>query len=115
MSPGELVSLFADIAAAQYKAIWIADNKRYNKLFKKMREIIAEIDSRPGRLRKMLVTLYGSDNPFVRYKAATFTVVVDPAKAKKVIQEVAGLQNDPAGFEAGMTLFRMDDADYAPP
>jgi len=64
----ELVSLFTDIALAQYEAGLTYDVVQYNVLFDQMMAVNAELKRRPGDRRRALLQLYDHPNVQVRQR-----------------------------------------------
>lgn len=48
----DLIAKFVEIGIAQYDAIYVIDNAKYNRLYKEMERIRAELRQMPGDQRR---------------------------------------------------------------
>ena len=113
MSISELVDLFTEIALAQDAASLRDEIAKYNRLFKEMSAVSAELKSRPGDQRRALVALYRSDNMQVRLKAAIHTLAVAPTEARSALRVIADTKWSPQCLDAGMSL-RLESGVFKP-
>lgn len=114
LSTDELVQRFAEICAAQDKALLYSDTTEFNQLFDRMVAVAEELKHRPGDARRALVGLYDHPNAQVRLKAAKHTLAVAPEIARQLIEEIASSKKFPQAGDAGMTLVNLDRGIFKP-
>lgn len=56
----DLVAKFTEICIAQYLAAYVIDTARYNRSYKAMQRVRAELKAKPGDQRRALLPLTGS-------------------------------------------------------
>lgn len=113
-STDELVETFKLIALEQDDAMLDSDVTRFNRLFKQMQNVRAELKSRPGDQRSALLRLYGHHNAQVRLKAAKATLAIAPEKALKKLRAIADSKEYPQAGEAGMSLRNLKSGIFKP-
>lgn len=114
MTPRQLVEKFAGIALQQEHAISKGESAKYNRLFRQMNEIEAELKSRPGDQRGLLVSLFDHPSIQVRLKAATRSLAVLPQEARLLLESIASSREYPQAADAGMLLTGLDDGTFRP-
>ena len=83
----QLVDFFCDIALAQFETRFEDEGvPEYNRLYKELLAIEAELKSRPGDQRHALVPLHKHENSEVKLKAAIATYAVDPGGSWAVFE-----------------------------
>lgn len=110
----DLVAYFRDIALEQDEAEIDGAIARYNILFKIRLEIAAELRSRLGDQRRLLVALYDDLNLRVRLYAALATLAVAPTEARQVLDQIHDWGLTPYCAEAGNILEGLDDGSLVP-
>lgn len=108
LSVEKLVDRFAEIGVLQDDALLDQDIQRYNDLFKKMQDVVAELKSRPGDQRSALLALYQHANRQVRVRAANNTIDVAPIAARKLLKDISESGWQPQAGDAGMSLWMLD-------
>ncbi len=114
LSTQTLVERFTRICEEQYDAIWFVETQRYNRLYRQMRDVVAELRRRPGDQRRELAKLYDHPNLKVRLMAAHATLALFYEQARQVIQTVADSDRLPFSVDAKMSLRGLDDGSYKP-
>jgi len=114
MSVPQLVEEFVAIGLAQYEANVGNDVSKYNKLFRKMSAIIAELGSRPGDERSAFLALYEYPNLQVQLAAARATLALAPARARALIETIAASGDYTYAGDAGMCLVALDQGIFKP-
>src|SRR5690349_18497702 len=99
-SVDDLVDLFASIAVKQNAALESFRSAEYNRLYKLMERIEAQLMSRTGDQRRALLSLYSHPNPTVRFKAAMATFVFAPREAREVLQLIKDREEFPIAMNA---------------
>jgi hypothetical protein len=108
----ELVAQFVSIGLAQYDAAYVADTKKYNRLFARMQAIENEMKRREGDQRRALLPLLDHPNLQVRMMAAHAVLTISPGLARKAFESVHDAQIFPQAMDAGMTLRALDNGTY---
>jgi hypothetical protein len=114
MTKDQLVSVFAEIAVAQYEALFDRRINAFNRLFDKMQAIARELQSRDGDQRKELLKLYQHKNVQVRLKAAVHTLAVAPDAARAMLHQIEESREFPQAGDAGMTLWNLEQGIFKP-
>lgn len=114
MSIEQLVDRFVALGLAQDEADFYGDIAKFNRLFKEMQSVVAELRSRPGDQRQALFALYHHRNWQVRLKAVKNSLALAPVEGRRVLQEIADSKNYPYAGEAGMTLRALDEGIFKP-
>ena len=113
-SDDSLLKRFVELALGQDDADLDSDTERYNRLFRQMRDVVEELERRPGDGRRVLVRLYDHPNAQVRKTAADATLAVAPDAARRVLQTIVDRREFPQAGDAGMTLRMLDRGTYKP-
>jgi Domain of unknown function (DUF2019) len=114
LSVEQLVERFVAIGLAQEQASLYDDIGEFNRLFKKMQEVVRELRSRDGDERSALLSLYDHPNLQVRLKAVKNTLALAPKEGRRVLQAIADSQRHPQAGEAGMSLSNLDAGIFKP-
>ncbi|MCF8478520.1 MAG: DUF2019 domain-containing protein [Pseudolabrys sp.] len=115
ISTGALADLFVRLALEQDEAELAFDPvSKVNKLFRSLTAVEAELKSRSGDQRHVLVPLFAHPNPHVQLKAAKATLAIAPAAARQVLEVIAETCYGPQKLEAGMTLSNLDAGIFKP-
>lgn len=108
----ELVTHFLSIGLAQYDAARVADTTKYNRLYRKMDDVVNELKRRNGDQRRALLPLLNHPNVQVRMMAAHAVLTISPALARKAFESVRESEIFPQAMDAGMTLRALDNGTY---
>lgn len=109
LSTTDLVELFTKNSVEQGEEIKYGSIKIYNALFSKNCAILEELRSRDTDRRRDLIKLYEHDNVQVRLNAARATRLIDPHRARQVIEAIAASGDMPYAGDAGMDLYAWDE------
>lgn len=110
----ELVAKFIEIGIAQDRAVHIIDNARYNRLYKAMERVRAELKAMPGDQRRALLPLLSYSNAQVRLKAAITLLAIYTEPARRTLEHIRDVGPDLQRLDAGMMLSGLDDGSYVP-
>jgi hypothetical protein len=110
----ELVERFVSIGLAQYDALYVADTKKFNRLYAMMADVRNELKSREGDQRRALLPLLDHPNLQVRMKAANTLLAISPILARKALESVRDSGIFPQAMDAGMTLSALDNGTFVP-
>jgi hypothetical protein len=108
----ELVARFLSISLAQYDAARVADTAKYNRLYRKMEDVVNELKSKEGDQRVALLPLLDHPNVQVRMMAAHAMLTISPVLARKAFESVRDAQIFPQAMDAGMTIRALDNGTY---
>jgi hypothetical protein len=109
-----LVAQFIEIGIAQYDAIYVIDNAMYNRLYKEMERIKAELKKMPGDQRRALLPLLSHPNVQVRLKAAHSLLALYPDLARRALESIRESGIEPQNGEAATAIRRLDEGSYIP-
>ncbi len=109
-----LVAQFVEIGIAQYHAIYVVDNAKYNRLFAKMDRIRKELREMPGDQRRALLPLLSHSNVQVRLAAARSLLALYPDPARRVLESIRESGIEPQNGEAATAIRRLDEGSYIP-
>jgi|SRR5690242_16938124 hypothetical protein len=109
-----LVAQFIEIGIAQYDAIYVIDNAMYNRLYKEMERIKAELKKMPGDQRRALLPLLSHPNIQVRLKAAHSLLALYPDLARRALESIRESGIEPQNGEAAMAISGLDEGSYIP-
>src|SRR4051794_7400948 len=110
----ELVAHFLSITLAQYDAARIADTTKYNRLYRKMEDVVNELKRRQGDQRRALLPLLDHPNVQVRMMAAHAVLTISPLRARKAFESVRDSGISPQAADASGTLRALDSGFYVP-
>ena len=110
----ELVARFVSIGLAQYDALYVADTRKYNRLFSRMGDVERELKRKEGDQRRALLPLLDHPNLQVRMMAAHAVLAITPALARKAFESVRESGIFPQAANAGMALRALDNGTYVP-
>ena len=114
LSVEELIGEFVAIGTAQYEAVLTEDHARFNRLYRKLQRVNAELKSRPGDARRELMRLYGHDNRQVWLNAAKATLAIAPEEARRQLEAIHRPGSSAQSLDAGMSLWNLDRGVYKP-
>ena len=114
MSVEELVTSFVQIALAQDDARMDDRIGAYNRLYRQMDAVWAELKGRPGDQRHALLPLLQHENSQVRLKAAITLLALEPVVARQVLQAIHESREMYVALDAGMTLHNLDKGIFVP-
>jgi hypothetical protein len=114
MTTSELVDKFAEVTIAQDEAELRGQMSKYNRLYKQMTDVEAELKSREGDQRRELLRLFDHPNLHVRVQAAMLTLAVAPLEARTQLEILAASDRLPYSADAGMCLWNLDRGVFRP-
>jgi hypothetical protein len=114
MTVESLVESFLANALEQYEAELIDAYAKYNRLFRRMRLLENELQSRPGDQRHALLPLCDHRNAHVRLRAAIATLAIAPEKARQTLQIIVDRNEYPDAADARGMLRALDQGTYTP-
>ncbi|HEY0235253.1 MAG TPA: DUF2019 domain-containing protein [Afipia sp.] len=82
------------------------------RLYNAMVKITAELKSRDGDQRRVLMPLYQHPNPTVRFKSAMATLA--PIEARQILQAIKDRKEFPIAMDASQMLNALDEGRYTP-
>jgi hypothetical protein len=109
-----LITQFVEIGLAQYDAIYVIDNAKYNRLYKKMERIRAELKEMPGDQRRALLPLLSHSNVQVRLATARSLLALYPDLARNALENIRESGIEPQNGEAATAIRRLDEGVYIP-
>lgn len=114
LSVEQLVERFVIIGLAQEQAALSDDIPEFNRLFKKMQDVVAGLRSREGDQRSALLALYDHPNLQVRLKAVKNSLALAPEEGRRILEAIADSQRHPQAGEAGMSIDNLDAGIFKP-
>ncbi|MEX1083796.1 MAG: DUF2019 domain-containing protein [Xanthobacteraceae bacterium] len=114
MTGEQLVDRFAALALAQDEALLMDEIAKVNRLYDQLEAVEAELKSRPGDQRRILLALYEHPNAQVRVKAIKATLAVVPEQARPALKALADSKDFPQAGEAGMCIYALEEGIYKP-
>ncbi|GGF65923.1 hypothetical protein GCM10007301_27020 [Azorhizobium oxalatiphilum] len=109
----QLVALFVELSLEMKRADDWMENGAYNRAHKKLRDVRAELKTRPGDGRHALLPLLAHPNIQVRLDAALATLALSP-EAEAALRGIAPLGTASQPFTARDILKALDDGSYKP-
>ncbi|MBN8963288.1 MAG: DUF2019 domain-containing protein [Rhizobiales bacterium] len=110
----DLVAKFVEIAIAQYRAVYVIDNAKYNRLYRAMERVRADLKAMPGDQRRALLPLLSHPNVQVRLKAAHSVLALYPDLARKVLEDIRDSGIVPQNGDAATSIRHLDEGVYIP-
>ena len=110
----QLVTRFAEIGVAQDDALLRDQISRFNRFFDSKTLVLTELKSRPGDQRKVLLKLFDHPNLQVQLNAAKATLALEPAAARRKLEEISEMKWAPQALDAGMSLWNLDRGVFKP-
>lgn len=110
----DLFAKFIEIGTAQYRAVYVIDNASYNRLYKAMEHVRAELKAMPGDQRRALLPLLSHPNVEVRLKAAHSVLALYPDLARKALEDIRDSGIEPQNGDAATSIRRLDEGVYVP-
>jgi hypothetical protein len=114
MTPRELADRFVEIAVEQDRALLYSEISKYNRLYDQLMAVQAELKSRSGDQRRVLLPLYQHPNWQVRLMAAHATRAIAPEAGRQMLETIANSRHFPQAGDAGMSLENLDRGIYKP-
>jgi hypothetical protein len=114
MTAEQLVDEFLAIALAQYNAIQMNENAKFNRLYVRMERVRQELKGRLGDQRKALLPLLEHPNAQVRLKTAITTLALAPEASRQTLQTISDRHEYPQAADARGMLSALDDGSYVP-
>ena len=109
-----LVAQFIEIGIAQYDAIYVIDNAKYNRFYKKMERIREELKGMPGDQRGALLPLLSHSNVQVCLATARSLLALYPDLARNALESIRESGIEPQDGEAATAIRRFDEGSYIP-
>jgi hypothetical protein len=109
-----LAKQFLAIALAQYEAIYVLNNKEYNRLYAQMQKIRDELKHRDGDQRRVLLPLLTHSNVQVKLMTANTLLAVDLHSARRTLEEVRDSGRLPQCADASGMIRALDDGSFIP-
>lgn len=109
-----LVAQFVEIGIAQYHAMYVIDNAKYNRLFAEMNRIRKKLQEMPGDQRRVLLPLLSHSNVQVRLAAARSLLALYPDLARNALESIRKSGIEPQNGEAATVIRRLDEGSYIP-
>lgn len=113
-SVADLVAYFAELGVAEDEAELRSAQATINRLVRRRFAVENELKARPGDQRRQLSRYFNHPNIQVQLNAATATLALFPAEARRKIEEIASWKVGPYELEAGMRLAALDDGTFIP-
>lgn len=113
ISSEALVDRFIRLAIAHDDALLGFETQKANRILARIWAVVAELKSRPGDQRRVLLELYSHSNPEVRLQAAGATLAIAPEAARRVLESMKDI-NGPQRLDAGMKIYFLDRGIYKP-
>lgn len=110
----DLVAKFVEIGIAQYRAAYVIDTSRYNRLYKAMQRVRAELKAMPGDQRRALLPLLSHSNVQVKQMAANTLLGIAPIPARRALEEVKASGIQPQCGDAWGMIDALDDGSFIP-
>jgi hypothetical protein len=110
----ELVARFVSIGLAQYDALYVADTKKFNRLYREMEDVRNELKRREGDQRRALLPLLEHPNLQVRMKAANSVLAISPLLARKALESVRDSRVFPQAADASGMLSALENGTFVP-
>ena len=109
-----LVEQFLSVALAQYDAIYVLDNQKYNRLYARMQEIRNQLRHMDGDQRRALLPLLAHPNVQGKQMAANTLLGVAPIPARRALEEVRDSGILPQCGDASGMIRALDDGSFIP-
>lgn len=110
----DLVAKFTEIGIAQYGAAYVIDTARYNRLYKAMQRVRAELKAMPGDQRRALLPLLSHSNVQVKQMAANTLLAIAPIPARRALEEIKASGIQPQCGDASGMIRALDDGSFIP-
>ena len=107
-SVDQLITAYVEIGVEQYELTEIDEVSRYNRLFKKRREISAELRRRGPTAMRALLPLLSHPNLQVILMAAQDLMDLEPARCRVAFEYVKASQIMSQAMDASLSLKIMD-------
>lgn len=114
LSDDEIVQRFIQYAIEQENMRLELRSRNVARLYHKIAALVAELRSREGDHRHVLLPLLKHANPQVRLRAAKNLLAVAPDEALAALKELADPQLYIQALDAGMTLWNLETGVFVP-
>ncbi|MGE0500192.1 MAG: DUF2019 domain-containing protein [Rhizobiaceae bacterium] len=108
----ELVELFVELSREQHEFMIDGPPSKYNRLYKRVREIAAELQSRPGDQRMALHPLLAHPKLQVKMNAAYILLDIARDDAFATLKWVAESRYTPFNAHAAWTVDAIEENDF---
>jgi hypothetical protein len=99
-----LVADFAKAASQHGQFMASCDPKRANAKFDQMAKLYGELRRRGLQAQRQLLPLFESDNPHIRFHAATYALDFEPEQGVRTLTRILHMESGALRFDARMTL-----------
>ncbi len=113
-SVAELLEKFLTTTLAQDAADKKSRYAQYNRLFKQMQLLVAELKARPGDARRELARYFQHPNAQVRVQAAIYCLALLPLESRQVLQRISDRNEFPQAADATGIMMAIDAGRYVP-
>ncbi|HWK46532.1 MAG TPA: DUF2019 domain-containing protein [Stellaceae bacterium] len=114
LTKADLVERFVKLGLQQDEALLDGNTTRYNRFYRQIAAIDAELRSRGPAARLALAPFLSHANWQVRLNAANKLLGLVPQEARPVFDEILRSRISPYCLYAGTTLRGFDDGSYKP-
>ncbi len=113
-SVDDLIARFLTLGIEQYEMEMAGYGARRNRAVRARFAIVAELKSRDGDARRLLVHFYEHQNIQVQCNAASATLALFPKQAPRKLEQIRSWNFGVTSLEAGMRLRAIDTGRYVP-
>ncbi|MEC5289034.1 DUF2019 domain-containing protein [Aurantimonas sp. C2-6-R+9] len=113
-SVADLVAYFAELGVAEDEAELRSAQATINRLVRRRFAVENELKARAGDQRRQLRRYFNYPNIQVQLNAATATLALFPAEARRKIEEIASWKVGSHSADAGMRLSNLDRGVFKP-
>ncbi len=110
----ELLEQFRALGVAKGEATLEGRIARYNRLYRKLEALEAELKGRSGDQRRELTRFYTHPAPQLRFDAAYATLAIFPEQAQAVLQRIVDRGEFPQAANALHALMNISDGTRIP-
>ncbi|MEF2072348.1 DUF2019 domain-containing protein [Consotaella aegiceratis] len=110
----QLLSHFVALGVEQDQAWMTFEQSKVNRAIRQRFAVEAELKSRPGDARRLLINYYEHPNIQVQLNAATATLALFPEEAHRKLEEIRSWGISPFGPDAGLLLSGLEDGSWQP-
>lgn len=113
-SVDELIARFLALGIEQDEMEMAGYGARRNRAIRERFAVVAELKSRDGDARRLLVRFYEHQNIQVQCNAASATLALFPKEARRKLEQISNWKFGVTSLEAGMRLRAIDTGRYVP-
>ncbi|SKA30724.1 DUF2019 domain-containing protein [Consotaella salsifontis] len=110
----ELVDYFAELGLSREQAEIMSDQAELNRAIRRRFDVVAELKSRKGDARRLLMRHFGHKSTWVQLNAAKATLALFPEAARLKLSELAEWEAGPVRAGAREFLEAFDNGSYRP-